>query len=485
MIILSRERIKSLVLFLLVTISFVLTTRIWFYVAIEGLFDIPPKNQAFEPELTYEKANLFKPSKVVVHTSQNHTLLLNNPRDMDNYNLILNGSKDVLRDWLTNYENYTLSNLPREDLQQIRKGMAVELIFGYSMELENIKGLLGIDKNPRNEITSINSIVIDPFENEIYIVDEKKATIYKYSAAQMPSALKSVIAEIEKRNDYHYLFLNIFNKGFSELYGDYAIAPVTIVTIPALNVKSEIAYDTKLDPKLADAGFFNDSHSDISSTKDENGKITFTDREEETVTIDAEGMLEYYKYNFTSDNAKFIGLNEAIDIATKYVNEHLGFNYDCYLSEVESEIRGGHTFYVISFDYKYNGTPIISEPDAGSHAIEVEILGQEVKRYRRNVGVIVDEGKTVNIKSSVDMLDYIWGDLENYLNKERSETIVILNDLYLAYLMRGERLTPVWVVDVRVEKIDEETKKSKQDDKKLIIGAEIGSLEEGFIFDEK
>lgn len=472
MIILNTQRIKSFVLISLVIMSFVLTTRIWFNISIEGLF-VMPQNSPLQADLIYDKENLLKPSKMVIHTGQNHTLLFNNTRDKNYYSFILNGSKDTIRDWLINYESYTLSTLPKVELQEIRKERAVELIFEYHIELENIRSLLNIEKDPWNDITNISSIIVSPFENKIYVIDENKENIYQFSSMQKPSILTGVITEIEKRNDFSDVFLNDYNKENLELYNDFAIVPVSIATMPTLKVKNEIKFENKLDLEVA--RFFDEDSTNISSIKDKDGKIAFMDREEETVTIDAEGALEYYKYNISPNNTKYIGVMEATEIATQYVNDHLEFTYDFYLSKVESRIQGGRTSYIMSFDYKYDGIPIITELDTGSSAIEVEILGKEVKRYKRNVRVIEDQGQTINIMNFVDIVDIVWGDLDNYLNTTKSESIVVLNDLYLAYFERNAALIPVWVVDVRVE-----GKENKQYDRKYVIGAE-----EGVILDEK
>ena len=468
MIILNTQRIKSFVLFSLVLMSFVLTTRIWFNISIEGLF-VMPQSKIQKVDLTYDKENLLKPSKLVVHTGQNQMLLFNNSKERDYYSFILNGSKDAIRHWLTNYESYTLSSLPKEELQEIRKERAIELIFGYPIDLENIKSLLNIKKNPWREITNISSVILSPFENKIYIIDKNKESIYQFTSNQTSSILTGVITEIEKRNDFPDVFLSDYNKENFKDYSDFVIVPVSIATMPMLKVKNEILIENKLDPEIAE--FFNDDISDISSVPDVDGKITYTDREEETLTIDAEGALEYYKYNITPNDIKSTSVEEATDIAIQYVSDHLGFKYDFYLSKVESRNQGARTAYVISFDYKYDGIPIITQLDTGSSAIEVEILGKEVKRYKRNVRVVEDQGNTINIMSSIDIVDIVWGDLNEKLYTSKSESIIVLNDLYLAYLERNDELVPIWVVDVLVE-----GKENKQYPRKFLIGAEEGEI---------
>jgi len=429
-----------------------------------------PQSNPLQVELTYDKENLLKPSKLVVHTGQNQMLLFNNTRERDYYSFILNGSKDAIRHWLTNYESYTLSSLPKEALQEIRKERAIELIFGYPIDLENIKSLLNIKKNPWSEITNISSIILSPFENKVYIIDKNKESIYQFTSIQTSSILTGVIAEIEKRNDFPDVFLSDYNKGNYKDYSDFVIVPVAIAAMPMLKVKNEILLENKLDPEIVKF-FNNDDMSDISSVPDTDGKVTYTDREEETLTIDAEGALEYYKYNVTPNSTKSTSVEEAADIAAQYVDDHLGFTYDFYLSKVESRIQGARIAYIFSFDYKYNGMPIITELDTGSSAIEVEILGKEVKRYKRNVRVVEDQGNTINIMSFIDIVDIVWGDLNEKLFTSKSESIIVLNDLYLAYLERNAELVPIWVVDVIVE-----GKENKQYDRKFLIGAEEGEI---------
>jgi hypothetical protein len=164
----------------------------------------------------------------------------------------------------------------------------------------------------------------------------------------------------------------------------------------------------------------------------------------------------------------------AIEIAVDYVKNHLGFNGDYYLSSVESKPMGGRTAYIISFNYKYNGIPIMTETDTSKSAIEVEVVGQEVKRYKRNVREVVSETRTVNIKTFDEVLNIVQGSLDNYLSVNKSESIAKINDLYLAYIEWDETLIPYWVVDVDVESSVSGIKITNN--KKYFIKAEDGSV---------
>lgn len=479
MIALNTERIKSIILFSLVIMSFILTTRIWFNVSIEGLFVMPSKDklsQAFKT--TYEKESLLKPSKLVVHIGANKTLLSNNQSDKAYYDSILKGSNKIIKDLLDNKENYIETNVGIDQLDRIRDGRAVELIYKSSTQLDYIKSLLDVDKNLWNDIKEVTSIIISPAENKVYVIDQSKPVIHQFIALNMSKELEGTIDQIKAREDFSYVFLNDFNGAEYEFYSKYAIAPVSITSMPVLAVKKEVESDIK--PSTEITAFFNtDDSSKIYSIRDPDGTVTFTDKDEGTVKVDTKGALEYYKYNITSKDIKYTDMNEAVSIAADYVNQHFGFKGDFYLSGIEGRPQGGRTTYLISFDYKYDGIPIITETDTdksiNKSAIEVEIVGQEVRRYKRNVGAEFSETRTVKIKSFDEILNLVQGRFDKYLNINNSESISKINDLYLAYFERNGILTPVWVADVQVE--SSVSDKITTYNKKYIIQAEEGQID--------
>lgn len=467
------ERFKSLTLFLLVIMSFVLTTRLWFDISIEGLFPIPTHNKTNEAKLTYDKENLLKPSKLVVHTGINHTLLFNNVEDKDYYSFVLNGAKDSIRDLLENEKNYTQQTMDISELETIRRNKAVELIFQAPIELEHIKSFLNAEKNPWSSLTKLKSIIVSPNESSIYVVNGSSDQIYKFTANQMIGVLEGAVAEAERRNDFNYLFLNEFNKeGSPPIYSDYAVVPINISTMPVLSIKKEIEAKTEVTPDIE--LFFDKNSSSISSgINPDDGTVTFTDREEATLKIDAKGIMEYYRFNVPADKERYTSLSQALDIAADYADKHLGIPYDFYMSDIKSWMQGVRNSYLINFDYKFNGVPIIIEPEESKSAIEIETLSKEIRRYKRNVSIITSETKVVNIKSFTEILDIVWERLNQSLKDAKSESIVFVNEMHLAYLERNDNLKPVWVVEVKVEGNSDGDEKY-QYDKKYIIAAEEG-----------
>lgn len=452
--------------------SFALTARIWFNVSIEGLFVMPSKDRSSYQLVTADKKeSLLKPSKLVVNIDENHTLLFNNQENQAYYSSILKGSNEIIKDLLENKENYTVSSIGMDQLQRIRKGNTVELIFKANFKLDYIKSLLGVQKNLWNDVGQVSSIIISPIDNRLYIVDRGQGKIHQFTAVGMSNKLENTLAEIKLKEDYAYVFLNVFNKEDFNIYGEYTIAPVSIVSMPVLTVRKEVATNTELSVDIA--ALFKNERDKISSITDTDGTVTFTDREEESVKVYADGVFEYYKYNIATDDIKCTDMGEAIDIATQYVSRNFGFDGDFYLSGVESRLQGGRNSYIVRFDYRYNGIPVVTETELSKSAIEVEIVGKEVKRYKRNVRRVIHEDNKVQIKTFDEILDIVQGGLDSYLSTRNSESIAKINDLYLAYY-GNEKLIPVWVVDVDIKTSIGGIECIRQ--KTYIIGAEEGAI---------
>lgn len=480
MIALKIDRIKSSILFSLVIISFVLTTQIWFSISIEGLFVMPSKETVSYQQMDAgEKKKLLKPDRLVVHVGENHTLLFNNEKYKTYYKDILDNSYDTLWNLLENGENFRKNSLGMDKLEEIRGDFSVELIFNTYTELNYIKSLLNTQKNLWSDIKQVRSIIISPHDRKIYVVDPRSEAIHEFAAVSVSNKLESAITELSRKEDVA-IFLSDFNEEDIQFYGRYAVAPVSIVSMPVLTIEKEIKTDTNPSKEIADV--FNDR---VNGFMDSDGTVIFTDREDETASIDDYGVFEYYKYNVSSKEAKAIDVKAAIDIAANYVNQHFKFNGDFYLSSVESSSQGGRTSYTVRFDYKYNGIPVVTDialsksgipvvtdTALSKSAIEVEIVGDEVKRYKRNVRSVISIDKNVSIKTFNEVLDFVQGWLDSYLIMNKSETIMKINDLYLAYYEdeTNSTLIPVWVADVNVESTEDEEKDTVN--KKYIIRAE-------------
>lgn len=120
------------------------------------------------------------------------------------------------------------------------------------------------------------------------------------------------------------------------------------------------------------------------STRDENGNFIFSDSSVVLKYYPRSRILEYYNYdNYGSDEAK-TSLLDGYQICKNFLKNDASLQTSVYLSEIST--NGNEQIYY--FDYAVNDIPIqlsesIQEQIGATHAIEITIQNESVKKYRR------------------------------------------------------------------------------------------------------
>ncbi|HOE57005.1 MAG TPA: two-component system regulatory protein YycI, partial [Bacillota bacterium] len=129
--------------------------------------------------------------------------------------------------------------------------------------------------------------------------------------------------------------------------------------------------------------------------------------------------------------------------------------------------------YIIRYRYAYEGLPIVLASGLNSDSIEVEIVGDEIKRYKRLIRKFNEELEYKQVINPIDVLDILLDKKVEILSGEKIRSV---NDVYLAYYERyGQNAItyiPVWVADVTVERFEKGTILNQR----YIINAETGII---------
>ncbi|MFZ5353962.1 MAG: two-component system activity regulator YycH [Bacillota bacterium] len=483
----KREHVKSVVLFSLVILSFVLTTRLWFNISIEGFFIMSGRDKAKNTENTikYDITTLLKPNKIIINTNEKE-ILLRNSSSNDFYDSVLNDSILVLKQLLSSKEIEYLTQSV-DVLSDVRKTKSIELILSEAVEANTIVGLLKLESNPHEGIRSINEFIICPLDKKAYIFDKNQNKVFEFKVSYLEGGLELMLQLIEKVNSTEesisHLYLNDIvapeKDAGPEAYtiDKNAIVPINLLEMPVLSIESEIHANGEI---TDDIRSFFDDNDDINIIIDEEGIVKYTDRDEESVWVSDDGTIEYFNNSTYNGGQSSISLHDAIKLSADYIDRHMGFPEDSYLSEIEREDIGSKTVYVIRYKYRYEGLPIIVESGIYSHSIEVKIDGDQVRRYKRMVKKISysDEFSKINF---INAFDTISGRNKKELIP-KGERISKINDMYLAYYERSSSLIPVWVVDVEIENMKSE-KGMPTENKKYIVYYDNDS-NTGHIIDE-
>ncbi len=465
----NRERFKSILLIFLVILSFILTTRIWFYTSIEGIF-IMRGNKSIKPDYNaeYDKSDLLKPHKLVVSFGERSTLQYDNEANSETYNRIFKETKRIIRTAILRNNKEDVKKVPQEELGRIRNTRGVSFIFNMPLEMEAVYKLMNISSGVDMGIKSIDEIIVAQSLNKVYLQDTEQNTLFELSTIGIQDNLDFMISNLEKQPTVQCLFLDRFDPA---LYSKNAVVPTKIGTrgLPVLSGVKEL--EVKDEIPVSIAGFFNDEISSLSIMKKMDGTLVFTDREGQVVNLYTNGMLEYVNYDLQPTVSSAINVSSAIDISTDFVSNHFGFPENSYISDIIRTLHGD--MYIIRYRYTYEGLPIVLDSGLSSDTIEVEIVGDEVKRYKRLVRKFNDELEYKQVMESVDVLNIL---LDEKVEELSGEKIKRINDMYLAYYERyGQNSIthiPVWVAEVTVERLEKGTVLNQR----YIINAETGII---------
>ncbi|HPL99927.1 MAG TPA: two-component system activity regulator YycH, partial [Bacillota bacterium] len=332
MIILNRERIKSVSLLFLVILSFVLTTRIWFYTSIEGVF-IMSGNKSIKPDYNaeYDKSDLLRPHKLIVSFGERSTLLYDNEEYSEAYGRIFKEAKRVMRTAILVNSKEVVKKIPMEELYKIRNARGITFIYNLPLEMEAVYKLMNINSYPGIGIRGIDEIIVAQSLDRAYLCDSVQGILYEYRTEGIQNNLDYLISNLEKQPTVLSLYLDSIQP---EMYGKNSVVPTRISEkrFPVLSGQKEVEGSDEIPESIA--GLFDDEITSLSIIKNMDGTIVYTNREGQVVKLYTDGMLEYVNFNLQPEDKTTVGLGGAIDISTEFVSRHFGFPEDCYISDI-------------------------------------------------------------------------------------------------------------------------------------------------------
>ena len=195
--------------------------------------------------------------------------------------------------------------------------------------------------------------------------------------------------------------------------------------LPVYSMKRESISEERLA-----SNFFTD-FSVIRRIEERDGTIIYTDGQQGLRIYD-NGAIEY-NLPVSREQRKNQSLYEAFKTAIDFVAAHGGWPKDAYLDsyEVKNESLGPtHTF---RFKIRVNGFRIINFNDF----MNVTVEGNQVKNYYRDVSLSTKQEGILDLMTPVEALNAAVS----------TKNIKVVNDIYPGYMIEGEELKPVWVVE--------------------------------------
>lgn len=458
MITLIIEKIKTYILSILVITSMILTTQIWFNVSIEGIFIAPKKSQAISDTFIteYDKVNLLKPNRIVANLGEvgMHTILFNEEKGdsaASVYERILEETENILKTYMNKNGVEAIEKHTLEKLNNLRNGRNIELIFENHLDVEVVSSILEIPREMFKDIKQIDSVVVSSLDNRLYINDMKNNEVHEYKFTKLETAFPYIISLTEKLDNPYGVFLN---EAYPELYGPKVIIPISINTykLPVLTVGKETnaanTTDTADTTENIISKFFD--FNTARSITDKNETTIYSDGQGKSVRIEKSGLIEYMRYDTSINGGSIISKADAVKISTDFVNQHLGFPEGTYIASVEEIYqKGKHIGYDIDYKYSFMKTPIILDSNMENNPIEVKILGDEVKSYKRFVRVLEPTQDLKEVRNPRNVLDTLFRNINTQIGVEHTT----VENMYLGYYEHQNNenklfMIPVWIVEI-------------------------------------
>lgn len=463
----DREKLKTLILSILVVMSILLTQQLWFPSPTKILKSEARGGKLHNLTVAENRKDIISPSSIIVSFGagdrrKNHYTVLSSSLDF-----VWDQSKNILKDYFlgdpeitpVTYEKYVQSNILKSIELEFSDNIPTILVSSIFDSLEN--------KVIRN-IKEIKKILIPAFNRGVIYIVENNDSIYEVRLLEHDenSKLVSFIDELETVEyiKYHPI-LSLFN----ELESNYTPMPITYA-VPTTQTFVESEIDIENDSMLIERSkkFFNENFDFVKTIKETSGAVVYIyGYGEKRVRINEKGALEY---NGEIGNISSSNVIESLDAAIDFISKNGGFPEGTYLKEIKSILKDQNSGYRFSFGYRIGGFPVESNSDKMENPIEIEVYGNKVKSYRILVRKVMDMQGISPEQTILYFPDIIDKNLEHlklkYFNKENElsqevddedealEILKSVEEVRMVYFDtveegKGQLLRPSWKIKIK------------------------------------
>lgn len=434
----NREKLKTLILSILVIMSILLTQQLWF----------PSPNEIFTSETKSEKdsssiaiearENTISPNAIVVSFGagdirKNHYTVLSS-----NLDLAWNKSKNILQDFFLGDPEITL--VTKDEYIQNNILKSIELEFAKNMPTILVSSIFdSLENKIVRSIKEINKILIPAFNRGVIYIVENDETIFEVKLSQYNDN-STLVNFIDELGEVEYIKYHPIFSGFEEFDKNYTPMPISY-TVPTTQIFVQSEIDINNEAMLIERSknFFNENFDFVKTVKETSGATVYVyGYGEKSVRINSKGALEY---NEQIGNISSTNVVASLDAAIDFIYKNGGLPEGTYLKEVKSILSGKNKGYLFSFGYRIGGFPVKFKGNRMEHPIEIEVYGNKVKSYRslvRNVMNIQGITPEQSVLYFADIINENIKDLKlHYFNFEDESTEKIDDEEKISEILKG------------------------------------------------
>ncbi|NLV88315.1 MAG: hypothetical protein GX021_02965 [Tissierellia bacterium] len=456
-----KERLKTLLLISLVSISLILTKRLWIELPNEMFNLFNNKDKAYSA--SYLLSDMIIPNKYLLNFNEKyHTIFY----DDSKHGLWTNTQK-ILATTLGS-EDIKITDISSEEFSTYNWKPSIVFYFPEKINTYILAKALDV-KDPNyivDAISSVKSIYIylgtgDPFF--VLSNDENHKIIYDNSIDN--EQLKEQFLAIEedakvqgKGYNFYYSLKDIYGAD-KDIYVPYEMNG----TVPTVYVENQIRnLDIKGRREIAEK-FFEKSIDYIREIVEGN-ESTIYEYNNKVLKLNVNGTVEYY--HPLEETVKKRNLYESLSTAAEFISRNAGITKGMYLDKFEEIEVDNSVGYNLKFKYRLRGLPVILGNEEVVDFIEIEVFNNHVRSYkhfiRKDMNKIINniqEGK--KMLHSFQIIDMNYDFLvEEYLKVNNSmngaevalnEVLSFIEDINLSYFDPclkdiEDEVVPVWVI---------------------------------------
>ncbi len=425
-----KERIKSVILLLLVLNSLVLTSFLNFY----NFNDSSVSLSEYYPQIKFgdniEVEQLIKPSEIIIHFGDNtHTLIRT---DNEIYNLI----NDEMRNWIFYNFSLEIEKINWNEIVENNKG--VELIFSNPLDYDSLFLLFEINSSNKylNDISRL-WLFIDQNDNlQVYFISDSLDKVYSAKIITIDQFINHYLdkAKDESKYSYYESYTDNKNKLVQQMY---------YIPDEEFNInKISETYTFLSESDLIQMLFLDPSSVRNVYEQDTKKAILYTDGIN-SLQYNTEGKYISYYQPILEYNEGF-NVERDTTAAIKFINQHGGWDGEYLLEHVELKYNEDRTELV--FRKYVNGFPLI-EDDGTYGYIKIKVFDSLISLFQRSI-VFID-------KSEIEVKKTLSG--EELLNQLAIKGVNEIDIISLKLIYNVERiknniiLDPYWLVDMKDE----------------------------------
>lgn len=456
------ERVKSFLLAFLVLTAIYLVQQLWIQFP-EELFSTLAFGQESTDVEEVVVPDFILPEKYIVSFGGKNRAVLYSEEDND----LWNKGKEILK-VVFQSKNIEIEELSNEELEGNIKKRSVNFYFSDDIYTFMLGKMFDIDfpSSINDSISKINSIYIyldSSLDNFVVLNDGKSH--YKISGVSFD--IEDIKNEIDRIGKGDYTRAYTIAELLATASNNSTYIPLEVdFNLSQIYVRKEIDISNELEENSIARMFFDRDLAYIRRIEENDGSVIYVDSRK-TLKMHEDGTLEFFKAIEASAEERnlYLSAKNSID----FISTHMGWPDNTYLyktDEIEFENNKGYRF---TFKYKMDGLTVISDENETLNSIEIEVINNQIKSYRRRIweeiGKVKPKSSYKNMLSAYDILDrnfsfikakYI-GDkninVDEISSEELDENVKLsIKNAYLAYYDNSEKgnqvLKPVWIIDV-------------------------------------